>query len=286
MWLPKSRTHRVSRLHARSPCVLATLRLCVESTAEFRFKEGRLPGLWREFQALLRLVSNQCLREHLPNHTRRLYRWIEGLAYVDSEGRRHTLNALLCEETSPASARTTFARLTDLPLNRQTVLAVSHQGGRLRSTIENEGFNVQKSSGLNLEHAYSLGWTKAKAYYLLLQLGHLFFQLLEKGSLLRALAAQYAKTTVARLPGRPRQTRPAPAGGAALFSLARRRHRSGLSHQPSSRTPSEPAGCGWSPGSSAPRLVAAGPAAAAATASAWASRSGQPARLPVCLHGA
>ena len=67
-----------------------------------------MPGLWREFQALLSLVSNQCLREHLPNHTRRLYRWIEGLAYVDSEGRRHTLNALLCEETSPAGARTTF----------------------------------------------------------------------------------------------------------------------------------------------------------------------------------
>ena len=52
-----------------------------------------------------------------------------------------------------------------------------------------------------MEHAYSLDWTKAKAYYFLLQLGHLFFQLLEKGSLLRALAAEYGKPTVARLWG-------------------------------------------------------------------------------------
>ena len=165
------------------------------------FKEGRLPDLWREFQALLRLVPDQCLREQLPDGTRRLYRWIEGLAYIDSEGRPHTLNALLCEETSPAGELTTFAWLTDLPLHRQTVLAVASQGGRLRSTIENEGFNVQKNSGLNLEHAYSLDWTKAKAYYLLLQRGHLFFQLLEKGSLLRALTAEYAKTSVAQLWG-------------------------------------------------------------------------------------
>lgn len=165
------------------------------------FKEGRLPDLWREFRALLRLVPHQCLREQRPDRTRRLYRWIEALAYLDSQDRTHRLNALLCEETSPVGQVTTFAWLTDLPLNRQTVLAVASQGGRLRSTIENEGFNVQKNSGLNLEHAYSLDWTKAKAYYLLLQLGHLFFQLLEKGSLLRALALAYAKTTVARLWG-------------------------------------------------------------------------------------
>lgn len=165
------------------------------------FKEGRLPDLWREFQALLPLHPGQRLREELPDHTVRLYRWVEQLSYVDSEERHHTLNALLCEESTPAGQRTTFAWLTDLPLNRQTVLAVAGQGGRLRSTIENEGFNVQKNSGLNLEHAYSLDWTKAKAYYLLLQLGHLFFQLVAKGSLLRALAAEYGKPTVAHLWG-------------------------------------------------------------------------------------
>ena len=165
------------------------------------FKAGRLPELWREFQALLPLQPGQALREELPDHTVRLYRWVEHLSYADSEQRAHTLNALLCEETAPTGQVTTFAWLTDLPLNRQTVVAVAGQGGRIRSIIENEGFNVQKNSGLNLEHAYSLDWAKAKAYYYLLQLGHLFFQLLEKGSLLRALAIEYGKTTVVQVWG-------------------------------------------------------------------------------------
>lgn len=165
------------------------------------FKEGRLPDLWREFQALLPLHPQQRLREELPDHTVRLYRWVEHLSHVDSDQRAHTLNALLCEETAPTGQATTFAWLTDLPLTRQTVVAVAGQGGRIRSTIENEGFNVQKNSGLNLEHAYSRDWNKAKAYYFLLQLGHLCFQLLEKGSLLRALAAEYGKASAAQLWG-------------------------------------------------------------------------------------
>jgi hypothetical protein len=57
-------------------------------------------------------------------------------------------------------------------------------GGRIRATIENEGFNVQKNSGFNWKLAYSPDGTKARACYFLRQLGRLFFQLLEKGSLL------------------------------------------------------------------------------------------------------
>ena len=165
------------------------------------FKEGRLPDLWREFPSLLPRHPDQRLRQALPDHTVRLYRWVEPLSDVDSAQRSHPLNALVCEETSPNGQATTFAWLTDLPLTRQIVVAVAGQGGRIRSPLENEGFTVQKNSGLNWAHAYSLDWTKAKAYYFLLQLGPLFFQLLEKGSLLRAWAAAYGKTTVAQVWG-------------------------------------------------------------------------------------
>jgi hypothetical protein len=165
------------------------------------FKEGRLPDLWREFQALLRLVPNQGLREQLPDRTRRLYRWIEGLAYVDSEGRPHTLNALLCEETlppanAPPSPGSPICRSTG-----KTVLAVANQGGRLRSTIENEGFNVQKNSGLNLEHAYSLEWSKAKAYYLPPPTGTPVLPVVGEGQSLARLGPHLRQTTVARLWG-------------------------------------------------------------------------------------
>lgn len=40
-------------------------------------------------------------------------------------------------------------------VNRNSVLTIADQMGRLRTKIENEGFNVQKNSGLNLEHVFS-----------------------------------------------------------------------------------------------------------------------------------
>jgi hypothetical protein len=165
------------------------------------FKEGRTPELWKEFQAQLGLLAHQRIKEILPDKTERVYRWVEALDYQDSEQRVFKVNALLCQETSPEGAQTTFAWLTDLPLDRTTVIEVAQQGGRLRVKIENEGFNVQKNSGLNLEHPYSLDWEKAKAYYYLLQVGDLLFQLLEKGSLLRALAKEYGKETILALWG-------------------------------------------------------------------------------------
>ena len=67
---------------------------------------------------------------------------------------------------------------------------IAQKGGRYRWKIENEGFNRQKNSGLNLEHVYSIDPENWKVYYLLLQIAFLLVQLLERGSLLRRLAAE------------------------------------------------------------------------------------------------
>jgi len=72
------------------------------------------------------------------------------------------LGAILCEETSPTGEKTTFAWLTNLPVNRDSVIAIADQVGRLRQKIEKEGFNVQKNSGLNLEHVFSQNWQSAR----------------------------------------------------------------------------------------------------------------------------
>ena len=69
-------------------------------------------------------------------------------------------------------------------------MEVATKGGRGRWRIQNEGFNRQKNSGLNLEHVYSIDPEKWKAYYLLLQIAFLLMQLLERGSLLRRLAEE------------------------------------------------------------------------------------------------
>lgn len=160
----------------------------------FTFKPGRLPALWRDFQALLKEVPNQVVTVTLPDGTQQEHRWVNGLDYEDSDHRRWQLNALQCRETKPDGSQTLWAWLTNLTLNRNTVMDIAAKGGRARWHIENEGFNRQKNSGLNLEHVYSIDPEKLKAYYVLLQIAHLLVQLLEKGSLLRRLVEAWQTT--------------------------------------------------------------------------------------------
>ena len=111
-------------------------------------------------------------------------------AYEDSEGRAWQLNALECTEQPIKGAPHYFAWLTGLPVGKKTVEDIAQKGGRYRWKIENEGFNRQKNSGLNLDHVYSTDPENWKVDYVLLQIAFLLLQLLERGSLLRRLAAE------------------------------------------------------------------------------------------------
>jgi hypothetical protein len=161
----------------------------------FTFKSGRTPALWADFQGLLKLSPQNKLIVEEPDKTRLIYRWVNGLDYEDTHRRTHRLNALSCKVTRDGKD-TLFAWITDLPLNPQTVQDIATKGGRIRSKIENQGFNAQKNSGLNLEHAYSKNLEIAKAYYYMIQIAHTLFQFLVLGSLLARLARDYGKTAV------------------------------------------------------------------------------------------
>jgi hypothetical protein len=151
------------------------------------FKEGHLPSVWGQFQAALSLYP-QNHREHTTAAGfRQGYRWVCGLSYDDGQGRRHVFNALECIEETPNDVRH-FAWLTVLPVDAANVMDIANKGGRARWTLENEGFNRQKNSGLNLEHVYSTDPKKWKAYYYLLQIAFILVQLIERGSLLRRLS--------------------------------------------------------------------------------------------------
>jgi hypothetical protein len=163
------------------------------------FKEGRLPALWAEFQSLLPLCPEQRVEAWTPRGAHQVYRWVNDLSYTDSNNRPWKLTAIQCEETDERGVKHLWAWLTQLEVNHATVLEVATKGGRHRWHIENQGFNTQKNSGLNLEHAYShVHWA---AYYFLLQIAHLLLQLLEKGSLLRQLAQEQGKRTALELFG-------------------------------------------------------------------------------------
>ena len=154
------------------------------------FKEGRTPALWQEFRALLPACPDNVLRRGWADRPAQEFRWVSRLSYEDSAKRAWELNALECTETAADGTQQYFAWLTPLPVGRRTVEAIAQKGGRDRWKVENEGFNRQKNSGLNLEHVYSIDPEKWKAYYLLLQIAFVLVQLVERGSLLRRLAEE------------------------------------------------------------------------------------------------
>jgi hypothetical protein len=165
------------------------------------FKEGSLPALWQEFQTLLLLCPDNRL-ERGEGGWRHVYRWVDELPYTDSDKRQWKLKAIHYAGEGPGGKRSEWAWLVsaDLKVDARSVEQIAWGAGRARWVEENQGFNVQKSSGLNLEHAYSEG-DHFGAYYLLLQVAHVMLQLLEKGSLLRALAAQAGKKSAVGLLG-------------------------------------------------------------------------------------
>lgn len=172
------------------------IQTCVQNHWSYvlTFKEGRTPALWEDFEGLLKLSPQNRLQLKLPDGTEQVFRWVNDLDYTDSENRQHGVHALLCQETVEGRTQT-YSWITDQRLCERNVAAVAG-AGRVRFKIENQGFNIQKNSGLNLEHAYSLGVDTLKSYYYLLQIAHLFMQMFEMGSLLRNLARRYESTPV------------------------------------------------------------------------------------------
>jgi hypothetical protein len=148
------------------------------------FKEGSLPALWTDYCGLLELVPRNRVTGTTQEGIKQSFAWVEQLEHVDDRERRHRVNALQCRQRRDGQDHF-FAWLTNFSVNRQTVAALANRGGRCRWKIENEGFNIQKNGGFNLEHAYSTGELEIKNFYVLLQIAHLILQLIERGSLLK-----------------------------------------------------------------------------------------------------
>jgi len=146
------------------------------------FKKGSLPALWREYKVLRRMSPANRKTCLLSQDTRQSFAWV-GLEHIDQQRRRHRLNAFQCLECD-GKKRRRFAWLTNFDVQADNVVELANGGGRCRWKIENEGFNIQKNGGFNLEHAYSTQERQIKNWYVLLQIAHTMLQLLERGSLL------------------------------------------------------------------------------------------------------
>ena len=154
-------------------------------------KDDDLPSVNEEFDALSKLQPENRLawRTGKEAQIKQVFRWVDDIAYVDSLKKEHTLSAIECLETKPDQGgqkkTTKFKWVTNCHVSCKNVTTLSNDGGRIRWKIENEGFNVQKKGGYELEHAYTNNPNSAKVFYLLLQIAHLLAQLLYKATLLK-----------------------------------------------------------------------------------------------------
>ena len=154
-------------------------------------KDDDLPSVNEEFEALSQLQPENRLVWHTgePVQLKQAFRWADDIAYTDSEKKEHTLSVIECLETKPdkeeVKQTTKFKWVTNCHVSCKNVTTLSNDGGRMRWKIENEGFNVQKKGGYELEHAYTNHPNSAKVFYLLLQIAHLLAQLLYKATLLK-----------------------------------------------------------------------------------------------------
>jgi hypothetical protein len=173
------------------------LHICRENRWHFvlTFKQGRLPAVWEDFQALLAACPEPLHRVQPQDGLTLEYRWINDLSYRDDQDRPHTFNAIQCHVRQNDDGKT-FAWITDWRITSQNVDAIAQQGGRNRWTIENAGFNTQKNGGYELEHVYGRDENLLQCFYLLLQIAHMILQLVEKGSLLGRVARQYGKSVL------------------------------------------------------------------------------------------
>ena len=147
------------------------------------FKEGSMRDTFAWYESLKKnhQPENKALIKH--GEVTQKFSWVTEMKYRGPE-----INILECNERQPGKdglmTDTRFLWITNLKINECNFEKIA-KGGRLRWKIENEGFNVQKNGGYNLEHSYSRNETASKNYYLLLQIAHIINQLMEKGSLLK-----------------------------------------------------------------------------------------------------
>lgn len=148
------------------------------------FKPGCIPTLYEEALTLAaRNPQNRIVQTLGPKErpVRRVYTWVTDLEHQETR-----VDFITCQETVDGTT-TTFAWLTNFHVNPDNVILIA-QGGRKRWTIENEGFNEQKT-GYELEHFCDCQNLEVMtALYLLLQIAHLFMQLLARSNLIEPVA--------------------------------------------------------------------------------------------------
>lgn len=143
------------------------------------FKRGSIPTLYDEAIELRKMLpENRIVQSFVKKGklVKQVYTWVTDLQYQEQR-----LDFVMCEETVEGKT-TTFAVLTNFHVTKDNAQIIA-DGGRKRWTIENEGFNEQKT-GYELEHFCDCKDLQVMlCLYALLQIAHLLMQLLARSDL-------------------------------------------------------------------------------------------------------
>lgn len=139
-----------------------------------RFKSGSIKSVANEFNVLSEIEKDNRKEEERDGAYQK-YKWVNDIMYQD-----HNLSIVELVEKK-GNEETMFVYISSFKAKKKTVVEIAAIG-RKRWKIENEGFNMQKNQGYELEHLYSKDPNAMKNYYLLLQMAHMIKQLYEKGT--------------------------------------------------------------------------------------------------------
>jgi hypothetical protein len=154
----------------------------------FTFKEGKTPRLYKE--ALEKAGRNgRVLRlEEGDGEPQREIRWTDKLVH---EG--NSCYAVFMDEWDGEGNKTLWAWITSIkPQRDETILEIT-KGGRLRWKIENETINTFVNGGYEMRHVYGGDGHAIKNYFQLLQIAHVFNELVARGDMLRKRTATQKK---------------------------------------------------------------------------------------------
>lgn len=149
-------------------------KICEENKWRYiiRFKDGSIKTLATEFHTLKNLDIKSHIVKQIGVKSQE-YKFVQGMDYNN-----FAINAVECIETKEPKegiVSCTFVYITDLPLSSSKCITVAN-AGRRRWRIENEGFDIQKNHGFNLQHVFSNDYNAMKNHYFLIQIAHAISQ--------------------------------------------------------------------------------------------------------------
>jgi len=149
--------------------------ICKENNWEYliRFKEGSIKSVAKEFNVLSNMDDAKG-KEKKTDKIYQKYKWVNDIVYND-----HDLNILEFSEWKE-DKETKFTFISSIRIKTGNAEIIG-EFGRKRWKIENEGFNVQKNQGYELQHMYSKDPNGMKNHYLLIQIAHMIRQLYDSG---------------------------------------------------------------------------------------------------------